>query len=162
MPHELYIISVFIHIVASCLWVGGMLFLMLAFIPGIKGHPDKVDLIYKVSLKFRLVGTVALGILLLTGIIQLEYRGIHWSIEYFTQTYFGRIVGLKILVFIFIVFISLIHDHYLGNRAIKAWKSQPDHQSTSRLRMFSRLLGRLSFLLALLAVILGVILVRGW
>lgn len=162
MSHEIYILSVFIHIVAACMWLGGMLFLILAFIPGIKKHPDKVNLIAKVSLKYRMVGAVTLVLLLITGIAQLEYRGVQWTIEYFTGTSFGKVAGLKILVFIGILFISIIHDYYIGNLAIEAWKDHPEHPKTIKLRNLSRLLGRISFLLALIAVFLGVILVRGW
>lgn len=162
MSHGLYITSVFIHVISACVWVGGMLFLILAFIPGIKNQPDKVDIIAKVSLKFRTVGTIALALLLITGIIQLEFRGVEWSIAYFTETHFGRIAGLKILVFIGIIGVSLVHDYYLGNLAVEAWKKNPTELRTLKLRNLSRLLGRVSFLLALIAVFLGVIMVRGW
>lgn len=162
MSHETYILSVFFHIIAACLWFGGILFLILAFVPGIKKHPDKVNIIANVSLKFRAVGVVALIILLVTGIIQLEYKGVQWTMEYFTNTAFGKVAGLKLLIFIGILIISLIHDYYLGNRAIEAWKNNPENIETIRLRNLSRLLGRVNFTLALLAVFLGVILSRGW
>ncbi len=158
----MYLTSVFFHIIAACLWLGGMLFLMFAFIPGIRQHPDKVNLILRVSQKFRVAGMVALVVLLITGVIQLEYRGVQWTLKYFTGSSFGRIAGMKILVFIAILFISLLHDHYLGSRTIDAWKNNPDHYSTIRLRNLSRLMGRVSFLLALVAVFLGILLVRGW
>lgn len=122
MSQDVYTLSVFLHIVSACLWLGGMLFLILVFIPGIKNHPDKVNIIAKVSLKFRTAGVVALVILLITGIIQLDYRGAQWTLYYFTHTQFGKIAGLKILVFAGIISISVIHDYYLGNRAIEAWK----------------------------------------
>ena len=160
MSRDIYILSVFIHVVSACVWVGGMMFLILAFIPGVKNHPDKVDLIAKVSLKFRNVGIVVLSLLFITGFFQLEFRGVQWNLEYLTKNPFGKIAALKILVFIGIAIISLIHDYYLGTRAIEAWKNQPDHPNTIKLRNLSRMLGRISFLLALLAVFLGVILVR--
>ena len=162
MSQGIYTLSVFLHIVSACLWVGGMLFLILVFIPGIKKHPDKVNIIANVSLKFRTAGVVALVILLITGIVQLDYRGAHWTIEYFTNTRFGKIAGLKILIFAVIISISLIHDYYLGNRAIEAWKNHPENPKTIKLRNLSRMLGRINFILALLAVFLGLILVRGW
>ncbi len=162
MSRDIYILSVFIHVVSACVWLGGMLFLILAFIPGIKNHPDKVDLIAGVSLKFRTVGYVALVLLLITGFVQLEFRGVQWNVEYFRTNPFGKVAGLKILVFVAIIFISIIHDYYLGNRTVEAWKTQPEHAKTIRLRNLSRLLGRVSFTLALLAVLLGVILSRGW
>lgn len=162
MSHGIYILSIYIHIVSASLWLGGMLFLILAFIPGIKNHPDKINIIANVSLKYSKVGMVVLALLLITGIYQLEYRGMQWTMDYFTSSSFGRIAGLKILVFILITFISLVHDHYIGNRAIEAWKNQPEHPKTLRIRKLSRLMGRLGFLLALLAAYLGVVLVRGW
>lgn len=162
MSHQIYVLSVFIHIVSACIWLGGMLFLILAFIPGIKNHPDKVDLIASVSLKFRTVGTIALVLLLISGYIQLEYRGIQWDIDFFLNNTFGKIAGLKILVFIGIIFISIFHDYFLGTKAIEAWKKDPEHSETLRLRNLSRLMGRTSFLLAIIAVFLGVLISRGW
>lgn len=162
MSHQLYVISTFIHIISACIWLGGMLFLILAFIPGIKNHPDKIDLIANVSLKFRPAGSVVLALLLITGIYQLEIRGVEWNWQYFTGSFFGKVAGLKILVFTGIVLISIAHDYYLGNLAIKAWKMQPEHSKTQKLRNISRMMGRIGFLLALLAVFLGVLLVRGW
>lgn len=162
MSHGVYITSVYIHIVSACLWLGGMLFLMFAFIPGIKNHPEKADLIAKVSLKFRNAGTVALVLLLITGITQLEYRGVQWRWDYFTGSYFGKLAGYKILVFAGIVAISGIHDYYLGNLAVKLWKENPDAKHTKRIRSISRSLGRLAFVLAAVAVFIGVLMVRGW
>ena len=162
MSHSIYVLSVFIHVIAACIWLGGMLFLILAFIPGIKNHPDKIDLIANVSLKFRPAGSVVLALLLVTGIYQLEIRGIQWNWAYFTGSFFGKVAGLKLLTFLGIVFISIFHDYYLGNLAIKAWKQNPELAKTNRLRNVSRMMGRIGFLLALLAVFLGVLLVRGW
>lgn len=162
MSHGLYIFSIFLHISAACLWLGGMLFLILAFIPGIKNHPDKVDLISSVSLKFRVAGSVALIILFITGILQLEYRGIHWNLDFFMSSFFGKMAGLKIIVFTLILLTSLIHDYYIGTRAIEAWKINPENPKSIALRKSSRMLGRINFLLALIAVFLGVVLVRGW
>lgn len=162
MSHGLYILSIFFHILAACMWLGGVLFLILVFVPGLKKHPDKVNIIAEVSLKFRTAGVVALAILLITGIVQLNYRGVQWTFDFFTHTQFGRIAGLKILVFAGIVAMSIIHDYFIGKRAIEAWRNQPQSPKTIKLRKLSRLLGRINFVLAVLAVFLGVILIRGW
>ncbi|MEO6903831.1 MAG: hypothetical protein ABI315_11890 [Bacteroidia bacterium] len=162
MSHQIYILSVFLHIIAACLWLGGMLFLILALIPSIKNHPDKINLIAAVSMKFRIAGIFALIVLLITGVLQLEYRGVKWNLEYFTNSSFGTIAGLKIIIFTLILSISLIHDYYIGTNAIEAWKKDPYSPKTITLRNLSRKLGRANFILALVAVFLGVILVRGW
>lgn len=161
MSHGMYILTIFIHVIAACLWIGGMLFLILVFIPGIRKHPDKVSIIADVSLKYRRVGIIAIIILFITGILQLQYRGVEWTVEYFTTTSFGKLAGLKILVFIGIVLISLIHDNFIGTRAVEIWKNQPDHPKTTKLRTLSRWLGRVSFVFALVAAWLGIILSRG-
>ena len=114
------------------------------------------------SLKYRKVGATALILLFITGIAQLEYRGMQWSMAYMTESPYGKIAASKLLVFLGIVVISLVHDYYLGNRAIKAWRTQPNSPDTIKLRNISRLFGRISFTLALLAAWLGVVLVRGW
>ena len=160
--HGLYVFSVFVHVIAACMWIGGMLFLILAFIPGIKNHPDKVSLIAEVSMKYRRLGAMALVLLAVTGWLQLEYRGVQWSVGYFTGTAFGKTAGLKILLFACIVSISLVHDYYLDTRAIETWKNQPDHPKTTKLRSLSRMMGRFSFAFDLLAAWLGIILARGW
>lgn len=140
----------------------GYCFFILAFIPGIKKQADKADLIVKVSLKFRTVGSVALVLLLITGIFQLQYPGVRWNLDYFTSSHWGKITGLKILVFLAIVFISVIQDYCLGNLAIEAWKNRTEDPKTHKIKYLSRLLDRVTCMLALTAVFLGVILVRGW
>ena len=47
-----YIITLFLHILAASFWIGGMLFLPLVLLPGIKDKPDRVELLYKTGIKF--------------------------------------------------------------------------------------------------------------
>jgi uncharacterized membrane protein len=161
MSHSLYLFSVFLHILAAALWIGGMVFLIAVLIPAVKKHPDKIALLNTIALKFRTAGWIALILLLGTGIIQLEFRGVEWSLDYFTSSEFGKLAGIKIIVFSIIILLSFYHDFFLGTKAMEEWKKNPDDPKTISLRNTSRFLGRINFLLALLAAALGVLLVRG-
>jgi len=48
-----YYISVWLHIIGAAFWIGGMLFLPLVLLPGIKDHPDRKKLLLATGLKFR-------------------------------------------------------------------------------------------------------------
>ena len=162
MNHTLYLVSVFLHILASALWIGGMIFLIAVIIPSVKNNPDKISLMGSIALKFRTAGWMALILLLITGMIQLQFRGAQWNMEYFTSSFFGKLAGIKILAFSVILLLSFIHDFFIGTKAMEAWQKDPDNPKTISLRNTSRILGRLNFLLALLAAALGVLLVRGF
>jgi uncharacterized membrane protein len=161
MNHTFYLVSVFLHILASALWIGGMLFLIAVLVPAVKKHPDKISLLTAIALKFRTAGWIALILLLVTGIIQLQFRGLQWNMEYFTSSTFGKLAGIKIILFSVILSLSFFHDFFLGIKAMEAWKKDPDDPKTISLRNTSRFLGRINFFLALLAAALGILLVRG-
>ena len=161
MSHTLYLFSVFFHILASALWIGGMIFLITALIPAIKKNPDKVNLLYNISIRFRTAGWIALIILIITGWFQLYYRGAEFSADYFINNSFGKIALSKIAVALTILIISAIHDFKIGIRAMEEWKINPSGEKTMRLRNSSRILGKINFLLTLIAVALGVLLSRG-
>ena len=48
-----YYISVWLHVIGVSFWIGGMLFLPLVLLPGIKNHPDRSNLLMATGLKFR-------------------------------------------------------------------------------------------------------------
>src|SRR5437762_13031026 len=111
-----YYISVWLHIVAGAFWIGGMLFLPLVLLPGIKDHPDRKNLLMATGLKFRFYGYIMLSLLLLTGLVNIYFRGIPFSWKFFTETHWGRLVSLKIILFISILLVSLVHDLFVGRR----------------------------------------------
>ncbi|MEO0223565.1 MAG: hypothetical protein ABIL76_00540 [candidate division WOR-3 bacterium] len=137
----LYLISVFIHIICACIWLGGMFSLIIFFIPLRKEHYF-LDMINKVGNQFKFVGWIILPLLLLTGIFNSIYRG------------FYILTWLKIFLFSIIVIISAIHDFYIGPKAVR--------QGDKRLIRYSRIIGRINFILAIIMVLLGVFIVRGF
>jgi copper resistance protein D len=160
----LYTISVWLHIVAAATWLGGMLFLSLVLVPTLTGHPQRGALILLAARRFRAVGWVALAVLLLTGLINLHHRGLLSSQLFdagFLTSSYGSTVALKLFFVALALFLSVVHDFFIGPRAARAMKQAPDAPSTRQLRLLASLMGRANLVLALIIVAFAVTLVRG-
>jgi hypothetical protein len=79
----------------------------------------------------------------------------------FWQSSFGRTLAIKLLVVAAILAISGFHDFHVGPRAAAAWESDARSAATLGLRRQAVQLGRVNLLLALIAIVFGVMLVRG-
>lgn len=152
-----YLISVWVHILCAAFWIGGMLFLPLVLLPGVKEHPDRVALLYKTGIQFRFYGWVVLCVLLLSGLTNLYARGIPPTLAFFTESDYGRLVAGKLAIFAVIILVSGAHDFVFGKKALEEMQQNPD----PRFRLVARWSGRINLLLALVMAFLGVVLSRG-
>ena len=149
--------SLLLHLACAAFWVGGMLFLPLVLLPSIKDHPDRVALLYKTGLQFRFYGWIVMGLLLLSGFSNLYFKGIPFSVVFFMQNAYGKMVMVKLLGFCLILLTSGVHDWYFGKKALENLQENPD----PRLRLLARWTGRVNLLLALGMMFLGLALSRG-
>lgn len=163
----IYILSVWLHILAAIVWVGGTIFFVIVLVPAIR-RPEMggiaVALTRFTALRFRWVGWVCFGVFLITGTVNLAARGIglrELRDVGFWQSSFGRILAVKLLLFAAILVISAFHDFFVGPRAAASWEADARSAETLRLRRQAVRLGRLNFLIALMVILLGVLLVRG-
>jgi putative copper export protein len=153
--NSFYYVSVWLHIIAGAFWIGGMLFLPLVLLPGIKNHPDRKNLLMATGLKFRFYGYIMLSVLLLTGIFNIYFRGIPFSFKFFTKSHWGTLVSLKIVLFISMLMISLFHDQFVGRKAV-------DQIGNSRqIKLIASWSGRILLLISLAMAYIGVLLSRG-
>ncbi|MCC7301567.1 MAG: CopD family protein [Bacteroidia bacterium] len=152
-----YIASVFLHILFAAFWMGGMLFLPLVFLPGIKNESNRVALLYKTGIRFRLYGWVALAGLLITGLLNMYLRGIPFSLEFLTESGYGRLLAFKLILFSILLMIAFIHDFYIGEKAIELIKAD----QKNKLTLVARWSGRINLLLSVLIAFLGVAISRG-
>lgn len=69
MKHALYLFSVWVHILAATVWIGGMLFLVLVIVPWLRrgGRADPALFLRETGERFRNVGWTCFGLLLVTG-----------------------------------------------------------------------------------------------
>jgi putative copper resistance protein D len=162
-----YLLLVWLHLVAAAVWVGGMVFLVLVVVPITRRLEPRglaVSLIAQSGRRFRRVGWGCLGILLVSGAFNLGSRGFGWedvvSGHIFTGA-FGHVLGMKLLLVFIALVLSAVHDFFVGPRATAAAQAAPGSPEATRLRRWASWLGRLNLLLALAAIALAVTLVRG-
>lgn len=163
----LYLLSVWVHVVSAIVWIGGSLFLALILVPALRRSEYRgvaAGIVGWTGRRFRTVGWICFGLFLLTGIVNLGYRGYEWS-DLWTgalwQGSFGHTLAGKLLLFAFILLLSAIHDFYVGPRATALMEADPGSPEAQRLRRQAGWIGRLNLLLALIVVWLGMMLVRG-
>jgi uncharacterized membrane protein len=164
----LYLLSVWLHILAAAVWIGGMIFLVLVLVPATR-RPEYRDiaapLIRWTGERFRWVGWVCLGLLVLSGTFNVAYRGFTWKDALSGRLWqgpFGQALGIKLLLVSAILALSALHDFSIGPRSTALWQANPGAPEAMRLRRRARAIGRINLLLALLVVVFAVILVRGW
>ena len=163
----LYLLSVWLHLVAVIVWLGGMLFLVLVLIPAIR-RPEYREifspLIHRVGVRYRWIGWIALAVLVLSGITNLAYRGFGWADLWSGRLWqgpFGRTLGIKLLLVAIVFALSALHDFLVGPRATALGRADPSSPEALRWRRRAAWIGRINMLLALIIVALGVALVRG-
>jgi len=165
----LYLISVWLHILAATVWIGGLFFIVLVVVPWLKrGHAGSMDagaFLQETGARFRYVGWICFAVIAMTGTFNLSIRGVRWSelvsVAWWTGP-FGGALAIKLLLFALVLAVSFVHDFRVGPRATEAMRLDPRAPDTTALRKRASLLGRLNGLLALALVALGVVLVRGW
>lgn len=157
-----YSILVLIHVLGAIIWVGGILFIALVAVPSVRRMQSDVrmEFLNEIGRRFRNIGYVLLGILILTGVIQAIHHGA--TIENvldgsFFQTTFGSRFGKKMLFFISMLAVSIAHDFFLGPATIRAARAGQD---TEPLRKAASWLARITGLLALGVVYHAVLMVR--
>ena len=159
-----YVASVYLHILAAATWVGGIIFLVAIAVPALR-KLDKTaaePMLRATVFRFRAVGWVAFGVLLLTGLYNLHMRGIGWSEltdPAYRATSSGKALLIKLACFAGVLALSAVHDFSIGPRALRAMEQKsPDAQ---RLRKQTGWIGRINGVVTLVIVLCAVIVVRG-
>jgi len=164
--YTLYLVSVWIHILAAMAWIGGMLFLVLVVVPWLRagGRVDAGVFLRETGARFRNVGWVCFGVVVVTGTFNLWYRGVRLA-DFVNAGWlassFGKTVLVKLGAFALVLVVSAVHDFVVGPRATTAIAADPRSAEAQRARRHASVLGRLNVLFALVLVAAGVMLVRG-
>jgi len=162
-----YVLVVSLHILAACVWIGGMVFLAVAVLPVLRRPAYQsvaVPLIHAVALQFRWIAWTTLGLLIATGVATLHFRGFGWAQVRDGSVWrsgFGQVLGIKLVLVALILAISAWHDLIVGPQFTRAALMDPASRRTRRLRRAAAWVGRLMLLLSIAVVALGVMLVRG-
>lgn len=162
----LYLLSVWLHVMAATIWIGGLFFLMLIVVPWLRSgsSTEPARLLRETAGRFRSVAWACFATLLVTGTFNLWMRGVtpanFASVDWLTSP-FGSVVLAKLVVFLLLVALSARHDFVVGPKAALAIQQAPQSPEAARLRREASLHGRINAVLALLLVALAVMIVRG-
>src|SRR5690606_19724327 len=122
--HALYLFSVWVHILAATVWVGGMLFLVLVVVPWLRkgGRTNAGIFLRETGERFRNVGWVCFGLVLVAGTFSLWVRGVrlsHFASADWLGPPFGKTVVVKLSAFLLVLVVSAVHDFVVGPRATR-------------------------------------------
>lgn len=153
---------VIIHVISATMWVGGILFLGLIAVPAARRleKQARARLLSDLGNRFRNLGYTLLIILIVTGVIQAGAHGATVANVLdgsFMQTRFGATLAAKLLFFVLMLAVSIVHDFFVGPATVRAMEQGRD---TERLRKIASWLARITAVLAIAVVIYATMLVR--
>jgi copper resistance protein D len=161
----LYYLNVSLHVLAAVFWLGGVFFLALIGAPVLR----KVDppslrarLFRELGRRFRVVGWTLIAVLLVTGVLNMQLRGLLdpallGSTTFWSSSY-GRALMWKLIAVLAMLVLSAAHDFVLGPSASRL---EAGSAEAERARRSASWLARLSALAGLAVVLAAVRLTRG-
>ncbi len=159
-----YHLNVILHLLAALFWLGGMFFLAIVGAPVLRELDDarlRGRLFAALGRRFRTAGWWAIGILVVTGTLNLHFRGLlradvlgdaaFWASDY------GTALAWKLGAVTAMIGASAVHDFVLGPRA----SDDTGGGGTGGSRKLASWLARANALLGIVVVIAAVYLTRG-
>src|SRR5690242_18736621 len=141
----LYRVSVWLHLIAACAWVGGILFFAVVLAPVVRQQEPAraAALVRAVGRRFRSLGWVSLGALAVTGATNLlsRYSLADLATAVFWTSPFGTVLTTKLALVAAVILVTIVHDA-AGVRAAAAAARDPGARETAQLRRLASWLGR--------------------
>jgi len=163
---SLYYLNVTVHVLAALVWLGGMFFIGIVGAPvlrAIEPPPLRQRLFHDLGLRFRTVGWVCIAVLLVTGVLNLHFRGLlAWDgvlgSAAFWRTSLGLALAMKLATVTVMIAVSAVHDFVIGPAAGRLEAGSP---AALALRRRAASLGRVNAIVGVVLVAAAVRLVRG-
>lgn len=162
---SLYYLNVTLHVLAALLWLGGMFFLAAVGAPVLRRvEPPslRAELFAALGRQFRTVGWAAIGVLLVTGVLNLHFRGLLRAeallAAAFWASAYGQALAWKLGAVAVMVVFSAIHDFIHGPAAARLEPGSPAALATRRR---AALLARVNVVVGVVLVLAAVRLSRG-
>lgn len=161
---SLYYASVSIHVLAALIWLGGMFFIALVGAPVLRRveSPElRQTLFDQLGVRFRTVGWISLAVLLVTGVVNLWYRGAlnmaTWCDPAFSGSGWATALKYKLVAVVVMLVVEGYHDWVLGPRASRMDAKSPE---AAELRTRASLYARISAVAGVVIVLAAVRLAR--
>jgi copper resistance protein D len=163
-----YLVCVWLHVLAAATWIGSMIFFATVVVPVARRRELRTGapaLMRLVGARFRILGWITLGLLLVTGLGNLTLRGLTWSdlrTPAFWSLGFGHLLAWKLSFVGLVVVLSVLHEIAAGRQAMDALERDPDSARAKRVRRAASLLGRAMAITSLVILFLAVAMTRGF
>ena len=161
----MYHLNVTIHVLAALIWLGGMLFLAVVGAPvlrKVEAPALRAELFRALGAQFRLVGWIAIIVLLVTGVLNLQFRGFLTATTLgssaFWSTRYGHALAGKLICVVIMLGVQAIHDFRHGPRASRL---QPGSAEALSMRRWAAWLARINTIVGVILVYFAVRLARG-
>lgn len=161
----MYYANVTLHVFATIFWLGGIFFLALVGAPVVRGvEPPALrgQLFRALGRKFRPLAWLAIGVLLVTGVANLGFRGLLSTATLgdgtFWRSAYGLALATKVACVVLMIVLSVTHDFVAGPMASRL---QPGTSEARRLALAAAWAARANVMLGVLLVVLAVRLARG-
>jgi len=161
----IYYTSVTVHVLAAMLWLGGMFFFALVGAPVLrKVEPPtlRAQLFKQLGERFRTAGWMAIAVLIVTGLVNLYYRGLLsaevWTNPAFWRSSVGTALAWKLGTVTTMIAISGVHDFISGPAFARF---EPGTAGALRARRAAAWLARVNAAVGVVLVIAAVRLARG-
>ena len=108
-----------VHLVAAIAWVGGQLFLVLVLLPVLRRAlppAQRTPIVAQLGQRFAVVSWISLGLLLVTGFLNGERRGVAWESLPAAQSTYGQVLFAKLCLVAAVIALTLLHGQVLGPR----------------------------------------------
>lgn len=151
---SLYTLNLFVHVLATVVWAGGMIFLGPIAAPALRRlepPATRAQAFQAVGRRFRPVGWTCIALLAVTGILNLVLLRV--DLGNLLATGFGHRLLTKLVLVAAVIVLSALHDFVWGPRAFALG---PDHPEGQRLRRRAIGIARVNTVLVLLIIFLGV------
>jgi copper transport protein len=117
-----------VHVLSMCAWLGGLVVLLVALPIGVRAlsRTERPPLMAAVVSRFSRLATVAVALLLLTGIVQSVV--LVNSLDAFVETAYGRLVLAKVVIFLALIALGAYNQRRLlpRLRLIAAGGAEPE------------------------------------
>jgi uncharacterized membrane protein len=147
----IWMILIWIHLLASMFWIGGMLFFAVVLVPTLRALPpqQKAELINRIGPRFRKTGWISLGILLATGLFQLYRLG--------PPVFAEGWLWVKLFLIVLMVSLTFLHDLVLGPGSIEIHRANPGPHP---LQGMTRWIARLNLVVGVFIVLAAIYVAR--
>ena len=155
----------FVHLAAAAFWVGSQLFMFLVAVPAlapVEDPPLRRRVVERLSYRYVTLGWFAIGLLVLTGIVNIFDRGADFALDFDLR--YAWILAVKLGLVAAAILITIIHSYVLGPRLLELQALEAEDPGwaarVARLRRLSIVISVLNLLVALAILYLAALLTR--